>query len=337
MMMRKKGQPLQLALCSIVMLLLILDAKTALTGAREGIFLCIYSVLPSLFPFLIVSQMLTSRLVGTTVSFLRPISKLCAIPKGAETILLLGFLGGYPVGAQAVTDACRQGHIDKDDANRLLGFCNNVGPSFLFGMFGPLFSSLYIPWALWFIHILSALTVGAILPNKKDSSCKLTVSVPMTLPQAMERAIRIMANICGWVIAFRVIIAVLSRWFLWLLPLQAQILTSGLLELSNGCHALRALPSEASRFIISSAITAWGGLCVGMQTVSVTGNLGTGAYFPGKVLQCLFSVLLASLLLPVLFKTAMPVPAMFFLGIAAGSIIIIQRLFCRKKTVAICS
>lgn len=327
-----------LSLSGLVMILLILDAQTALTGAKEGITLCLYSVIPSLFPFFVVSVILTSNLVGKKMYFLRPLGKLCGIPNGAESLFLLGLLGGYPVGAQSITNAYRQGQLEQDDAHRLLGFCSNAGPAFLFGMIGPLFSSPLIPWVIWFIHILSAMIVGMLLPNKRDSTCKLTATKPVSLPHAVERSLRIMANVCGWIIVFRVILSILNHWILWIVPAEWQALLSGLLELSNGCHTLRTLPSDASRFIISSAILGCGGLCVGMQTASVTKGLGTGLYFPGKLLQSILSVIIAILVSPYLFHSFTPeskymqISIVFALGIA----LFFHYLCKRKKVVALC-
>ena len=327
-----------LSLSSLVMMLLILDAETALGGAKEGITLCLYSVIPSLFPFFVVSVILTSSLTGKKMHFLRPLGKLCGIPNGAESIFMLGLLGGYPVGAQSITDAYKQGQLEQDDARRLLGFCSNAGPAFLFGMIGPLFSSQHIPWALWLIHILSAIIVGLLLPNKRETTCRLTDTKPVSLPFAVERSLRIMANVCGWIIVFRVILSILNRWILWIVPAEWQALLSGLLELSNGCHTLRTLPSDASRFIISSAILGCGGLCVGMQTASVTKGLGTGLYFPGKLLQSILSVIIAILASPYLFHSFTPeskymqISIVFALGIA----LFFHHLCKRKKVVALC-
>lgn len=276
------------------MALLILDAKTALSGAQEGLDLCIRAVIPSLFPFFVVSVILTGSLSGRHIPFLRPLCKLCGIPKGADSILLLGFLGGYPVGAQTVAAAYKQGTITRAAASRMMGFCSNAGPAFLFGMIAPLFSKPSTAWILWLIHIVSALLVGIILPDKQHSTTKLSPPKPVSVTQALTRSLEIMANVCGWVIFCRVILAILNRWIIWVFPAQLQVLMNGLIELSNGCFALRSLPDEAARFMISAAILAFGGMCVGLQTVSVAGTLGTGMYFPGKVLQCLISTMLAA-------------------------------------------
>ena len=58
------------ALCSIVtMVILILDSKTSLAGVAEGIDLCLKVVIPSLFPFLILSTVLTESTSGMSLRF----------------------------------------------------------------------------------------------------------------------------------------------------------------------------------------------------------------------------------------------------------------------------
>lgn len=336
-MKREKGV-LTLILAGFAMILLILDTKTAVSGAKDGIMLCLYTVIPSLFPFFILSAMITSNITGKSVDILCPIGRLCGIPEGAESLILLGLLGGYPVGAQAISDAYKQGQIKKSAAHRLLGFCSNAGPAFLFGIAGTLFHSAIIPWILWLIHILSALTVGIILPEKKRDTCQLRKSAPLTLPQAMEQSIHIMAAVCGWVVMFRVTLAVLNRWVFWFLPMEVQILLSGLLELSNGCVALHSLQAEGSRFVLCACMLAIGGLCVGMQTVSVTAAVGTGMYFPGKILQCLISVLIANTVQHFLFRPSecLALPVGIYICIFAVGSVLLLYLHRRKKVVAMC-
>ena len=102
------------------MLILILDTKTALWGATQGIDLCIRSVIPSLFPFFLLSGILVKSLMGAKLPLLRPVGRLLGIPKGAEALLISGFLGGYPVGAKCIRDAWNRGGISKQDAERML-------------------------------------------------------------------------------------------------------------------------------------------------------------------------------------------------------------------------
>jgi len=294
--MKRRKDILRGGLCVAGMLVLILDGKTVLSGAKEGVDLCLYTVLPSLFPFLVLSVMINRMLVGKRIPILAPISKLCGIPTGCESLFLLGILGGYPVGAQCITDAYRSGSIPKSTAQRLLGFCNNAGPAFIFGILSRQFTIPGIPWFLWLCHILSAIVVGMFLPGKEDRSCNLQVAAPVSFTEAVSIALKTMANICSWVLLFRIVLSVLKYRVLSILPASIQTLIIGVLELTNGCVELSAITTQGSRFVAASFLLAFGGLCVGMQTVSATGNLGTGLYFPGKVIQCLCSTLIAGLL-----------------------------------------
>lgn len=323
----------------LAMMVLILDSKTALSGAKDGVELCLYSVIPSLFPFFIFSVLLTSSLSGKNIKFLHPLGRLCGMPRGSESILVIGFLGGYPVGAQAIANAYEFDQISKETAHRLLGFCSNAGPAFLFGMLGAQFSSRTVPWVLWTIHIASALIVGMLLPGKDTDCCVLRSGQQITFPQAVERSLRTMANVCGWVIIFRVIIAVLNRWVMWLLPQAGQVLLSGILELSNGCISLQYLPLQGSRFIFAASMLSLGGLCVAMQTATAVGNMGTGMYFPGKILQCFISILLSCVAQPLLFNPSdcISVPPAICIGTLLAGAALIFYMYRRKKVVAICT
>ena len=110
-----------------------------------------------------------------------------------------------------------------------------------------------------------------------------------------------MVTVCGWIVLFRLVLAFLNKWVVRFLPVVLQILVAGCLELSNGCLLLNHVQREDVRFILASVMLALGGLCVAMQTVSVTDKLGTGLYFPGKMLQMLCSMILCIILHPLLF------------------------------------
>ncbi len=278
------------------MLILILDGKTALEGARAGMELCLVTVIPSLFPFFLLSILLTDSFLGASPEFLRPLGRLFRIPPGAEALLIPGFLGGYPSGAQAIAQAFRSGSLSKQDAERMLGFGNNAGPAFLFGMIGSIFSRRGAVWLLWGIHVFSALLSAAVLPGQAGKPVQLAVRKQLTLSDGLAMSIRTMAAVCGWVVLFRVVIAFLTRWILWLFPLEAQVAVTGFLELSNGCWELRGISGEALRFILCSGMLAWGGLCVAMQTRSVTQGLSLRYYVAGKLLQTVFSLCLAAAL-----------------------------------------
>lgn len=319
------------------MFILILDTKTALRGAANGIEICLRTVIPSIFPFLILSIFVNMAFTGIKIPFLTPIQKLCAIPSGAESIFLLGFLGGYPVGAQSIVHTYSSNILSEKDAHRMLGFCSNAGPAFIFGMGSQLFQSVTPLWVLWGIHIFSAILVGALLPNREKSSCRPADDTRATLPNAVENSVKTIAVICGWVIGFRVLIAFLDHWILWILPQTAKIAVIGFLELANGCDYLTKISNDAFRFILFSAFLGFGGICVSFQTVSVTKKLGTGMYFPGKILQCIISFALSSVCQYFIFSQRsigwLILSAIILLLVTI--IVLFTRLNIRKKVVAI--
>lgn len=311
----------------LAMAVIILDTKTVISGAQEGLALCMQSIIPALFPFIVLSGVINSSLLGRNFKLLSPFGRFTKIPKGTESLLLLGFLGGYPVGAQAVAQAYRAGSISSNTAKRMLGFCNNAGPAFLFGMLSLIFSNPKLPWILWAIHLFSALLVGYILPYGKDTSGNITCPKHMTLSDALKNAIKITATICGWVIIFRIVLSVCDKWILFRFPEHIKVLISGLLELSNGCVSLTNLSDEKTRFIYACTMLAFGGFCVGMQTGSVTQDLGFGYYFPGKVLQTLISVLFCLCVQPALFKNPIDLTAILIVLL----IIVINISFLHRK------
>ena len=285
-------------ICCTAMVLLILDAKCALISAREGVELCICTVIPSLFPFLLLSSLLNASFLGATGTLLRPLNKFCRIPNGAEPLLLIGLLGGYPVGAKNIQAAFIGGQLSKSDSIRMLSFCNNAGPAFIFGFLSPIFDNKWLLVLLWGIHILSALLTCLFLPGNPVGVCKPRPSKAPNITIAMESALKSSALICGWVVIFRVLIGFFTRWFLWMVPKEVQVIFTGLLELTNGCAGLKEIPSTTLRFILAELFLSFGGLCVLMQTAAVSAPLPVCSYIKGKLIQTTISLFLSVAALP---------------------------------------
>lgn len=279
------------ALCAALgMLILILDSPTALSGAKEGVELCMKTVVPSLFPFFVLSSMLTGTLAGKSSGCW---GRMLGIPRGSEGIFLTGLLGGYPIGARCIGDSVEQGLLEASDGARMMAFCNNAGPAFIFGMAACLFEHPWTGWALWGIQIAGALGVAFLLPGRGGLAMTEEKTAPTSLPSALESAIGAIVGVCGWVILFRVVIAFLDRWVFCFVPTEVRVTVCGLLELTNGCSILSEIANQGLRFIICSVLLSFGGLCVGMQAASVAQGVSMTWYIPGKLLQGLISAGLA--------------------------------------------
>lgn len=289
-------------ICTLGMAVLILDSKTALTSARDGIQLCLQTVIPSLFPLVVLSGILNGAILGAETKALSPIAKLLHIPQRAVSLLMVGFLGGYPMGASCVAAAVKNGAIAKRDGERMLAFCSNCGPAFIFGMGMQLFPRLWICFIAWGIHILSALITGMLTGgySTQDASCLKASSA--SISHVLQNSVKVMASICGWVVIFRVLIGFTDRWILWAVPNSVHTMIAGILEMSNGVCLLSSIDGLGERLAIFCFLVSFGGGCVWLQTATVCEGLDISLYFPGKLTQGAISVLLSVCVQP-LFST----------------------------------
>ncbi len=274
-----------------VMLALIFNSAACIIGCSEGIDLCIKSVIPALFPFLVLSPLLTDSMCFKLPYWLR---KTLKIPDGGDSLWITGCLSGNPVGAQCIAQAAQTGQISKGDARRLMAFCCNCGPGFIFGICSSFFMHRWASWALWLCHIAGSGIIGWIIPGNQDQG-NVSFSAPkISVVDAFGKALKAMAQICGWVILFRCLLELLQRLGIGQMSAPVQVVILGILELTNGCLYLKLIPNEALRFLLCEALLCFGGLCVAMQTASVANRIPIDLYLPGKIGQSIISTMLAA-------------------------------------------
>ena len=110
-----------LGLCGVLAWFLA-DAGEIRQRAGEALALCGRSVVPSLFPFLVLSILLVSLGFGELLSpYLAGLmTPLFRLPGCAGSALLLGLAGGYPIGAQTAARLYQEGALTRGEAERLL-------------------------------------------------------------------------------------------------------------------------------------------------------------------------------------------------------------------------
>ena len=117
--------------------LLLAAPEAAAEGFASGTALCLASVLPALFPFFVVCELLTAA--PPPARLLRPLQRLLGLeaPEAAQAVAL-SWLGGYAVSAQLAGRLYGTHRISRRDARRLLllGCCS--GPGFVIGCVGGL-------------------------------------------------------------------------------------------------------------------------------------------------------------------------------------------------------
>ena len=286
--MKRRMSILPLILSAAGMVCLILDGKCASGAVQDGIQLCLCTVIPALFPLFVLSGVLVCALSELRIPVL---SKALGIPEGSEGIFLLGAIGGFPMGAQCIAQAVEQGSLNKQSAQRMLGFCNNAGPAFLFGILGGIFDNPIVPLVLFVIQLESAFLVGMLWRSETSMAARLPKS-EISLPNSVSRAVRSMVSVCAWVILANVLLALLDRWLFPFLPELAQVSITGTLELTNGCLTLEDVESENLRFILCCGFLNFGGLSVLMQIQAIAGRaqLSVRTCVHQKICQAMLSM-----------------------------------------------
>lgn len=127
----------KLFLCFIFFFFIILLCfpKEALEGSTNGLLLWFHTVLPTLLPFIILTNFIIKLdAVHILCRLITPIcNKLFHVDSYGCYAMITGFLCGYPMGAKIIADLLREQKISADQGNYLLGICNNVSPMFFIG------------------------------------------------------------------------------------------------------------------------------------------------------------------------------------------------------------
>ncbi len=141
-------------------------AKETLNGMRFAIEV----ILPTLFPFMVLSDFVTNLFVFEKSKKL----SLCfertfKINGSAISTFLSGIVGGFPVGAKSALSLYKNGKISKCECERLMCFANIPSPAYVISAVGiGILSSYKFGLILYFVSVLSSLICGIIIGVKKD-------------------------------------------------------------------------------------------------------------------------------------------------------------------------
>lgn len=301
-----------LCLLFFFFLLLLCNAGIAAEGVKTGLTLCTGTLIPSLFPFLVLCDLMLSLGVTDLLKslFSRPVSALFGLSPACSGAFVLGALCGFPIGTTSALTLRRQGEISPAEMRRTMLICNNPSVGFLVGVVGSgMFHSVQAGVALFVITQSSALLVGVLLRllfgkpagdeaiNRKKDPPALSVSL---LTASIKAAFAAMLQVCAFLLFFSCICAcvnaVIARFSL---PGWVAVLGSGMLELTAGINAAVVSLDAANAFRAAAAFSAFSGLCVCLQLYAVAEGSAPPlyVYLLCKSAQAALSLLLSDLYL----------------------------------------
>lgn len=303
---------------------LIIFSSYNISAARTGLTLWATSVVPSLFPFFIATELLSktniTKILGKHLSFI--MKPLFNIRGEGSFALIMGIISGYPVGAKIVCDYRENNILTKEECERLLSFTNNSGPLFIIGTIGAgMYGSSKIGLLLLITHILSSITVGIIFRFWKKSSNNKQLSLTQSsnlntsktillsnlgeiIAESLSSATTTIMMIGGFVVLFSVIISILKASHIFSLaytlltptfnilhitPNYIIPILTGILEITNGISLISnvSLSSSFTSITITSFLLGFGGISVFLQVWSIVSktDLSIKPYILGKLLH----------------------------------------------------
>ena len=253
-------------------ILLLIYSSPVRKGVSAGLESCAAVLIPSLFPFMVLSGVLgESRAADSIQRILGPVVKrFFHLPACTACTVFMGFIGGYPVGAKMTASLLEQKRIDSKTAVRLLCFCVNAGPSFLITAVGTGLlrngkAGLLLLGCQWTSAILIGLWLGflnrhEILKNEKENQNGLPFS--SALVHGVQSGIDGMLSVIGYVLLFSAIIELFFTFFG--RENQLVLLAAGLLEVTTGC--IQA--STRGDLVLIGFFVSFSGLSVFFQAIS---------------------------------------------------------------------
>jgi sporulation integral membrane protein YlbJ len=307
--------------------LIIAMPEAARKGVSSGLNICGAILIPSLFPFMVLSSFMIesgiTELIGRI--FKLPAKYLFGLSPEGSSVVLMALVGGYPIGARMSGQLYKSGKISKNEAKNIILFALNSGPAFAIGAVGTaILGSRNAGIMIYASTSLSMLLMGIYmnyyqlagrkgkklvennqrkvekLDNKTtDSSSNSTAKQEnfTSLTKAVVNASSGMLSICAWVIFFSAMTEVIK---VLIKDTDALNLFTYIAEVTAGTNAASATGNAA----LIAFVVGFGGLCVHFQVLSEI--LSCGVKFSSFLISRLVHGTLAGIIAKVLF-TLFPV------------------------------
>lgn len=283
---------------------LLIRSDVAEAAALDALKMCATVIIPSLFPYMVISSMIVStgaadrigsRLSGLTGAVFR-------LPGCTGGAVILGALCGFPVGAKTACELYERSNIRRRECERLIAIANNTGPSFVIEVVGAHFwGSRGMGLTIYIAQILSALLIGWISSGKEalttitqhdqSQNCDML----QCLSQSITHSARSVISVCGFIVFFAVITTLIGQLLSgghlsFVVPIAAAVL-----EFSTGASSAADLGGTPGAFLTGFAV-GWSGISVFAQCKVFTVKHGISLRFAAicKAIQGLMTGLAAS-------------------------------------------
>ncbi|MCC3865819.1 sporulation integral membrane protein YlbJ [Terrisporobacter petrolearius] len=333
----------------VIVLLLIIGIiifpNDSIEAAKNGIYIWVNILMPSLLPFIIGANLIVSlRVVDIIGAIINPITQLVFNISGKSALVFaISAVSGYPVGARLASDLRFRQDISQYEGQRLVSFCSTSGPLFIIGAVAVgMLKDASSGYVMLICHYLGAITVGLLFRRygneKREKSnktivdnIKYIINIPekdgffISFGNAVISGVNTLLAVGGFVIIFSVVFKILTLFnvidgissaicfllsFLCITKEACSAFISGLFEITIGCNNIANLTyiPETIKASLCSFIIGFSGLSILAQCCSFIAktDIKTNIYIFNKFLHGIFAALYTFLLYP-LSKNYLPV------------------------------
>ncbi|MBQ7357401.1 MAG: hypothetical protein IJW65_01555 [Clostridia bacterium] len=275
-----------------IFVLLLLSPEVSFEYMKSSLKLCVQSLIPSLFPFMVISDILVSGNFGGIVKTLlsRAAGAVFGTSREGSFAVVLGLLCGFPIGAKSALKLYSENRISRAELCHVMSFCNIPSPAFTCGTVGVMFGDRRLGIILFFSLLVSSLVMGIAgrfiykYDKKSGASDSCSADALAVFTSSVMSSALVVLYVCAYVVFFSVLIGY-SRHLCGLLgaPDTIPLILSGLLEISNGMSCA----AGANAPLLAAFFAGFSGLSVIFQIISLdkNGYIRKKAFVFQKLLQ----------------------------------------------------
>ncbi|WP_461204461.1 sporulation integral membrane protein YlbJ [Clostridium sp. DL1XJH146] len=284
-------------MCSFLLISIISNPENSIKAAYDGTILFFQSVFVSLFPFMIIINIMISY--GGVDIYSKLLGKIICTPLRLPTcstiVIIISMLCGYPLGAKYAVNLYENKAIDYNTCERLVTIASNPSPLFVIGVLGvKLFQNKYIGYLLLFSCYMTSVIMSFIIPPKTKLNdpklCHYTEiksnNFGYVLKNSINGAISSSLNIGGFIIVFSVLISIIKnntiidivlKYISHFININSTSLKAYILipiELTNGCSIVNTMNILSNtKLCFISFILGFSTFSIIAQVFSFTGKL----------------------------------------------------------------
>lgn len=276
-------------LCVLLVTFTLLLSGEVKKGIYEGLLFSFSTIIPTLFPFFIISDLWNEYFAVNEKSLISKIFKsILGIPSCALGAYISGLICGFPIGAKSAADLYNKNKISLSDLTLISAISNNPSVAFVISGIGMgIFGNIRVGIIMYLSVVFSSLTVCAIFSKRKieynysEEIMRQTFSFPDSVRNAGLSSI----NVSSFIILFSGVIRALKSF---IKSTTVFPIFCSFLEVSNAAREIGGCSeiSKLFRFSLIAFSLGFSGLSVFFQSTSFFPNsMSKSKYLLYKLFQ----------------------------------------------------